>query len=99
MNKPCIQRTIFVDHPSGEKSYGYRMYDDEGQTYNNVMGKDIFDMSPQEFLDKARESFDDMANSIFDFALEHGLYVDDCWYHFNLEDSNGPKLISPNNTD
>ena len=95
MNRACIQRTVFIDHPTGEKSFGYRMYDDHGQTYCNTLSEAIMQMSPQAFLDSAQPTFDDVATAIYDHALERGLYVDDSWYHFNLEGKNGPELIPP----
>jgi len=95
MNRACIQRTVFVDHPKKEKTFGYRMYDDHGQTYCNTLTEDIMKMSHQAFLDAVQPGFDDVASAIYDHALEHGLYVDDSWYHFNLEGKDGPVLIPP----
>jgi len=86
MNQPCIQRTIFVNAHCGDKSFGYRIYDDYGQDYCNILDEKDLKLSDQDFLDKAKESFSEVANSIFDYALEHGIYVDDKWYHLNIED-------------
>jgi len=82
-NRATIQRTIFVNHPSGDKTYGYRMYDSYEQMYYNSLSEDDLDMniSPSAFLDKAKETFDDTADSIFDDAIIHGgIYIDDNWY-------------------
>lgn len=93
-NKATIQRTTFIDHPSEEKSYGFRIYDDNGQSYCNTLKENIFSMSPQEFLDHIQLEIDadPVALSIFDFALERGIYIDEYWYKFDLT-NDGPRLI------
>ena len=89
MNRPCIQRTTFIDHPSGDKSYGYRFYDDHGQTYCNTLAENIFEMTPGDFLRHVENEFDNVAESIFDYALEHGIYVDDEYFTFKVDDKDG----------
>ena len=95
MNRPCIQRTIFVDAHNGDKSFGYRIYDDHGQDYCNTLDENDLKLPDQDFLHKAKENFSEVADSIFDYALEHGIYVDDEWYHFDLEGKDDPVLIAP----
>ena len=81
MNRAIIQRTTFTNHPNNEKTFGYCIYDDYGQSYNNVMDEQDMTLSPPSFLAKAKETFDDVADSIFDGAVEHGgIYIDDDWY-------------------
>jgi len=82
MNRPCIQRTVFQNYGSGDESYGYRMYDNHGQTYCNVMDKNDLALPDREFLLKAKKTFDEVADGLFDFALGNGIYVDDIWYDF-----------------
>ena len=78
-NKAIIQRTVFVNHPSGDKSYGYRIYDSYERTYCNSLSEDDLDMniSPSSFLAKVKETFDDIADSVFLGAVNHGvIYID-----------------------
>jgi hypothetical protein len=89
MNRPCIQRTVFKNYGSNDESYGYRIYDDHGQSYCNIMEEKDLKLSDPDFLRKAHETFDDVADSIFDFALERGIYIDDNWYEFGFSDDNG----------
>lgn len=42
MSHIFIEQTIFVDHPSGNKTYGFRMYDDFAKWYYNQMTEDEF---------------------------------------------------------
>lgn len=80
-NRACIQRTIFVNHGSNEKTYGFRIYDDCGQDYCNSMLENDLNLPEKEFLQKAKLHFSEVANSIFDFALgTGGIYIDDNWY-------------------
>ena len=95
MNVPTLIRTIFTDATTCEHSFGYRFYDDHGQTYCNTLERADLNLPDQEFLDKIKDQFDDVANSIFDFALEHTISIDGRFYRFNLEAEGGPMLISP----
>lgn len=87
-NRATLQRTIFVNHPSGDKTYGYRIYDDYEQTYCNILSEDDLDMniSPSAFLAKAKETFDNTSDSIFSGAIDHGgIYVDGDWFELTEE--------------
>lgn len=94
MNRPCVQRTVFQDFGKEEKTYGFRIYDDHGQSYGNMMKEEDLKLSDQEFLELAVDLFDDAGTAIFDFALERGIYVDDHWYQFDL-DGEDWTLINP----
>ena len=95
MNIPTLVRTIFTNACKGDYSFGYRFYDDHGQTYCNTLERHDLDLSDQEFLDKIKDQFDDVANSMFDFALDHGIEIDGNFYRFDLTAENRPKLIKP----
>lgn len=80
MNRVTLQPTVFINHPRGDKTYGYRMYDDYGQTYCN-----LWESIPDDDLEIVRlalEDGDDIAQSMFGFILEHGygLYIGGEWY-------------------
>jgi len=47
-NKICIQPCKFIDRIASEDiiSYGYRCYDDYGNSYNNLWSKKDIKMSP-----------------------------------------------------
>ena len=83
-NRATIQRTVFTDYNDHNQTFGYRMYDDEGQTYCNTMEAEDLNLNDEEFVKKASENFDDMASEIFAFALEKGILVDDNWHTFDL---------------
>lgn len=84
MNRACLQRTVFVEYKNKEKSFGYRIYDDYSQDYCNTMTEDDLKLSDQEFLDKCKKSFSEVSDLLFESALEHGIYIDDDWYTFDL---------------
>lgn len=80
MNHITLQPTIFINHPNGEKAYGYRMYDDYGQTYYN-----LWESIPDDNLEILRlvlEDCDFITSGMFDYMAEHshGLYIGDIWY-------------------
>jgi len=51
-NKIEIQRTIFQNVGSEEKTYGYRAYDDYGCDYCNTMDEADMKMDPLDFFHK-----------------------------------------------
>lgn len=83
MNRVTLQPTIFENHPSGSKTYGYRMYDNDGQTYCN-MWESIPD-DDFESLKLAIEDGDYVAQDMFGYIIEHGcgLYIGDEWYRWD----------------
>lgn len=83
MNKVTIQPTIFENHPQGTKTFGYRIYDDYGQTYLNTwesIPKDDMDI-----LQKVMDEADETADAMFSFILEHehGIYINDNWWDWD----------------
>jgi hypothetical protein len=83
MNRACIQRTEFRSYGYLDATYGYRIWDDHGQDYNNCMEEDDLKLSDEEFLRKASETFSEAADMIFEYAMEHGIHVDGRWYQFD----------------
>jgi len=82
MNRVTIQPTIFENHPQGDKTYGYRIYDDYGQTYYNSWESMLTD--DMEILQNVMDYGDDIAQDILSFLFENGkgLYIGDTWYNF-----------------
>ena len=76
MNIVTLQKTIFKNHPDGEEAYGYRMYDDYGQTYCNTLDKKNLDLPPIEFFDGIEEELDEVAQSMMDSAIENETKID-----------------------
>ena len=79
-NRLCIQPTIFEDVPSGEKSYGVRVYDDYAQAYDNTWKK-----LPEDNLKvllkvvkSDNEDIQSMLQSVRDSGK--GLYIGSQWY-------------------
>jgi hypothetical protein len=85
--KATIQRTIFVNVPKGEKTYGYRIYDYYGQSYNNTMMEGDMELSPEDFLRKAVPYLDYTGSCIFDAALNTGgIFINDEWFTLKMRD-------------
>jgi hypothetical protein len=83
MNRITLQPTIFENHPQGDKTYGYRIYDNHGQTYCNTW-ESIPD-DDVEILSMIMEDGDDIAQDILSFMHEQGsgLYIGDEWYDWD----------------
>ena len=82
MNRPTLLSTTFVDM-SVETSYGYRLFDDYGQTYCNIGSYLIED--DLELLQFAMENSDDYSRTLFKFLIEDqkGLNINNSWYDFD----------------
>ena len=77
-NISYITRTEFRNYGTNEVSYGYRIWDNYGQHYSNNFIKEDLEVSAEEFLEKIVDTFSEVADAIFDNALERGcIYVDD----------------------
>ena len=85
-NKVYIQPTIFENYPSVEKSYGYRIWDDEGMEYCNHWTKEDLDAKPLDILRHVSREASPQVDAMLSFVLnnEHGIYIRDDWY--NCED-------------
>ena len=89
-NRVTLQPTEFSDLPavSFGVSFGFRMYDDHGQSYCNTMDKSDMELPALEFIEKAKMHFDEQADAMFDFALDQGgLYVGKDWVPIKREES------------
>ncbi len=82
-NLVCIQRTEFNDYPNGDKTYGYRMYDEYAKEYNNSLSKEDMELPPEEFLRKIIDWFGEVEGEMFEYALEHG-FIEIDGEHFKL---------------
>jgi hypothetical protein len=82
MNIVTIQPTIFENSPQGDKTFGYRMYDDYGQTYSNTWESMLTD--DMEILQSVMDDGDDIAADMLSFLLENGkgLCIGNTWYDF-----------------
>jgi len=80
-NRVTLQSTTFQNHPSKEETHGYRMYDDYGQSYNNLLDKkQMEDMSDADLLHEAANSGDDVMDAMIEHAIENGMFINDEWY-------------------
>ena len=91
-NRPSIQVTKFINlnndgSESGEVSYGVRVYDDYGQTYDNTYEKSSLPTTPQEALDVIAELDPDMHEFIVN--EKHAFFFGNDWIEL---DDNG-KII------
>jgi len=80
-SRVAILPTIFEDYPSGEKSYGFRIYDDYGVDYSNLWNRGDLDLEPLEILRKVVEEASESTGGFLDFVREgeHGIYIGDEW--------------------
>ena len=84
-NKVHIQPTVFENYLSGEKSYGYRAYDDEGMEYCNHWDKKDLDASPLDILEHVSKEASPCVSDMLAFVLEfeHGIFIGDSWYRWD----------------
>jgi hypothetical protein len=68
-------------------SYGYRIYDNYGSTYNNLWEKADMNLSPLEVLKKVYDGSkgDDTVELMFDFLVENelGIFVGNDWLEWD----------------
>lgn len=85
MNTINIQRTTFIDHPSQEKSIGYRYYDDYASGYQNFETESIFAMDDLTFLAHVRKEAPEALREMLSFAAENekGVYIDGKFYDWD----------------
>ena len=83
MNRVTLQATTFVNEPQSHKNYGYRIYDDHDQAYDNTFESPITD--DLELLAKAMESSNDTVAETLNFVAknETGLCINDNWYEWD----------------
>ena len=82
-NRATIEPTEFVSIKTGRKSYGIRVYDDYGQTYDNTW--DIIPVGDMEILSRVKDSDDDTMVAIIDHLIEFqkGISIGDNWYEWD----------------
>jgi len=75
-----IQPTEFKNVRTGEKTLGYRIYDENGQTYDNTW-QDIPN-NDMDVLEKVLEAPSDIAGDMFDFIRQNktGIYIGEEYY-------------------
>lgn len=84
-NRVWILPTIFVDHPSGEESFGVRVFDDYGSAYTNLWNRGDLDL---EDLDILRKMLKDEDKEIQDILAtvkdrETGIDIGENRYEWN----------------
>ncbi len=85
MNKPVLQATIFTNHPQCDGSFGWRIYDDEGQAYDNTLTAEQMTGGDLELLKIALKSLDECAAGIFAWMQEHeeGMHIGSTYYQWD----------------
>ena len=82
-NRVTIQPTIFENHPTGEKTHGFRFYDDYAQFYCNTLESPL----PDNDLDMLRlvmDNLDDVGSAMIDYIIENevGINIGGEWYDY-----------------
>ena len=82
-NRATIEPTEFTNIRTGIKSYGVRVYDDYGQSYDNTW--DIIPVDDMEILEKVKNSDDTVIVGIIEFLLEmqKGITIGNNWYEWD----------------
>lgn len=75
--------TQFINMRTGSVSFGFRAYDDYGQTYDNTW--ELIPDDDMEFLKLVVDSNDETVGSMFEFAAENqqGVYVGEAFYEWD----------------
>ena len=84
MNRVYLQATKFVDWPKGGAvTFGWRMYDDHEQVYENILERIPDDCL--ELLQIVMDSGNRTANDMLDFISEHekGISINDEWFEWD----------------
>lgn len=80
-NRVTLQRTVFCNYNTRDKTFGFRIYDDMGQTYGNYMEEKELKKSDKDFFNYVCDFGNDRGSSeMIDWALEYGCYIDDTWH-------------------
>lgn len=79
-NRVTLQTTVFQNYKEDTKSFGYRMYDDYGQTYCNTLEEKDLNKTPLKFLAFIKDKLDEAGDAMMEHALEHGMYINGSWY-------------------
>ena len=69
-NQATIQPTVFQNHGTEDKTFGVRVYDNYGQTYDNTWG--LIADDDMEIFALCMESDDEVIVGIIEFIQEHG---------------------------
>ena len=79
-----IKGTIFTDIHTGDLSYGYRIYDDYGQSYNNRLNEDQI-KNDMVLLEQVCHNLEDtVAAGIIDCMIEdnYGITINGNYYDY-----------------
>ena len=80
-NRVTIQRTVFKNYGKTEETFGFRMYDDYGQSYSNCIPEEQLKLPDEDFFNLVCDEYSDENSSVMiDWVLEHGCYIDSTWY-------------------
>jgi hypothetical protein len=81
-NRVTLERTYFRNKNYGEEDSGFRIYDDYDQDYCNVLEPSAMLFESLEFLQYIITNgfVSDRAGVMLDFAMDHGMYIDDEWF-------------------
>jgi hypothetical protein len=79
-NRVSIDATQFTD-TDGTTTYGFRMYDDYAQLYNNCAESDIMEMDDKELFKYVLDRSDDVSGEMFSFchSEQKGMYINGMW--------------------
>lgn len=77
-----IVATEFRNRHSEESTYGFRIYDDYGQTYCNLLTEEEFKSDDLDLFQIVLENLDDTSRSMIDGVkeLSEGVYINGSFY-------------------
>lgn len=80
-NTVTLISTDFINLIDGETCHGFRIYDDHDAAYCDSLPEEYTKTSDKDLLRLAAHDYsDDSITGMVDFALEHGMLINDTWY-------------------
>jgi len=83
-NRVTIEATKFVNK-DGSETYGFRMYDDYAQLYNNCAESNIMELEDKDLLKYVLDRSDEVSGEMFSYCMSEnkGIYINDEWYDYD----------------
>ena len=75
-NRVTLQRTIFTNWNTQDQTYGYRAYDDQGQTYGNCFSLLQMNLPDDQFFRLVYSQCDEMVAAMVDSCYENALGIE-----------------------
>lgn len=81
-NQVYLQRTVFTNYGETQSTFGFRMYDDISQAYDNTLDEADLKLPDDQFLRLVRDRGCEACDVMLDYLLDNysnGIYIDGDW--------------------